>query len=103
MIPVYINARTPGADPAKTVEWTSICRDKSPWIFVYFQKRRSTSRWESVERKRPFFVSINSCSPDRAISSHATLEAAVKAADKQAKEYAEYYAAEKAKKEMKQA
>ena len=88
VIPVYILARTPGADPAKTVEWTSICHNKSPWIVVHYKGFTHKSRWATAARKRPFFVNKNGCATDRALSSHATIDAAIKAANKWAKEYA---------------
>lgn len=79
---VYILARTPGAKPEDTVEWTSICHAKEKFIYIHHIGFRDTSRWVSVERKRPYGVMIRNprsiCSHEW--SWHKTLDGALKAA-----------------------
>lgn len=84
-LPVYILARTPGAE-GRTVEWTEICNRKKEKIFITHEDFRDTSRWTFVERKRKYMVYVNNhC---HHLSSHATLAAAEKAAAKFAQEFA---------------
>lgn len=87
MKPVYVLARTPGA--TDTVEWTDICQDRTTdFVMVHHVATRNTSRWNFVERKRPFEVCYRSRKAVgwAEMSSHKTLEAAIKAANKLAKE-----------------
>ena len=85
MLPIYTLARTPGA--TDTVEWTSICHSKQPFIMIHYSRTYEKSRWVSEDRKRPFAVSYRS--PKSVgwmdISHHATLAAAEKAARRQRK------------------
>lgn len=55
MTPVYISKYTPGIG-AIGVEWTSVCHTRTMFLWIHHQARRDTSRWVSVERKRPFVV-----------------------------------------------
>ena len=76
MAPIFILDRTPGA--TDTVPWTAICRRKTAYIVINHEPRRDTSRWVSVDRRRPFAVYWSGLvSP---ISRHATLAAAMNAA-----------------------
>jgi hypothetical protein len=83
-IPLYVLAHTPGA--TDTVEWTAICHLRTPSVIVHYLARRWTSRHVSHERKRPFDVCWSSghrgdfSRLHHPVSSHATLEAALRAA-----------------------
>ena len=85
VLPVYILARTPGAE-GRTVEWTEICHHKKEKIFITHEPYRDLSRWTFASRKRPFMVYINNHCHN--LSAHKTLEAAEKSAEKFAKEFA---------------
>jgi hypothetical protein len=74
--PIFILARTPGA--SQTVEWTTICRRKTPYLVINHEPRRDTSRWVSVDRKRPFAVYW--CGLTSPLSRHTTLDRAFRAA-----------------------
>ena len=88
-IPIYVLTHTPGA--TDTVEWTSICHLRTPSVIVHHNARRWTSRHVSQERKRPFDVCWSSGKHGdfsrlaHPITSHATLEAALRAAKSFAK------------------
>lgn len=91
-VPVYILARTPGAKPEDTVEWTDVCHSKDDFVFINYVTTRSVgdSGRRVAYRKRPFLVEVRSYRPGSyAIpftwSTHYTLEAAVKEARKVAK------------------
>ena len=88
---MFIHARTPGADPATTVEW-AVVKVEPRAVMVDYEPRYSASRWVSRERKRPFRVSLWTARNWRggchlsARSFHRTLEAAIKSAAKIAKD-----------------
>lgn len=74
--PLFILARTPGA--SQTVEWTTICRRKTPYLVINYEPFRETSRWVTVPRKRAFTLYQSGLvSP---LSRHATLDRAIRAA-----------------------
>ena len=80
---LFVLKSVPGA--TDTVEWTTICHRKEPFIFIKHDRLRQTSRWNCVPRKRPFQVVRW---PGWLIeSSHATLEAALAAARRVAKQH----------------
>jgi hypothetical protein len=83
---VYVCKRAAGADPATSVEWTEVCqtRRSAPFLWVTQRTTRDTSRWTTVVRKRQFVVESSGSMTE--LSSHYTLEAAIKAAHKFAKE-----------------
>jgi hypothetical protein len=91
MLQIYTLARTPGA--TDTVEWTSICHSKQPFIMIHHSPTYQKSRWVHEDRKRPFAVCYRS--PKSVgwmdISYHVTLAAAEKAARRQAKEWGAFY------------
>jgi hypothetical protein len=99
MLPIYTLARTPGA--TDTVEWTSICHSKQPFIMIHHSPTYEKSRWVHEERKRPFEVCYRSSKSVgwTALSHHATLAAAESASRRAAKEWAKFLAdVQKAKK-----
>ena len=59
MYPVYITSmRVPGVLPEERIEWTSICHRKAPFLVIDHDTLRPTSRWQWVERKKPFSVTV---------------------------------------------
>lgn len=92
MLRIYTLARTPGA--TDTVEWTSICHSKEPFIMIHHDRTYEKSRWVHEDRKRPFAVVHRSPKSVgwNTISHHATLDAAKKAARRAAIDWAEFYA-----------
>ena len=92
MLKIYTLARTPGA--TDTVEWTSICHLKEPFIMIHYDSTYEKSRWIHEPRKRPFAVCHRSPKSVgwQAVSYHATLAAAEKSARRNAKEWAAFYA-----------
>src|SRR5262245_26952762 len=90
MIPIYIMKRVPGADVwqamsqggATVTEWEKVCHSPEPFITIHHFPRRDTSRWVSVERKKPFVIWYNR-GRNRGhseISWHASLDSAVRSA-----------------------
>jgi hypothetical protein len=53
----YIDTKAPGAGN-EGVAWTSICHGPRPFLWIQFETMRETSRWQSVERARPFVVQL---------------------------------------------
>lgn len=92
MLPVYTLARVPGA--TDTVEWTSICHSKQPFVMINYSPTYEKSRWVHEARMRPFVVCYRS--PKSVgwmdVSFHKTLANAEKAARRVAKEWAEFLA-----------
>ena len=91
-VPVYIMARTPGAKPEDTVEWTDVCHSKFDFVFINHVTTRlvGDSGRRVAVRKRPFLVETKtyrpgSYNPCFTWSTHYTLEAAVKEAHRVAK------------------
>jgi hypothetical protein len=78
-IPIFIEARTPQADPSETVSWTD-SHLTPEFYWIDHDGYRETSRWTSVERKRKFRIThykhgkfgLNSYDP----TYHATLNKA---------------------------
>ena len=57
-IPIYTLPRVPGADVV--TPWTTFCQSRDPFIAIGYQTTRSTSRWQAVERKKKFEVTLYS-------------------------------------------
>jgi hypothetical protein len=74
---LYVNATLP------VVTWTSVCHIK-PFIAVHHMTRRWTSRYNSVENKRPFQVIYHGMWTK--LGASATLEGAEKIARAMAKD-----------------
>lgn len=84
-LPVYLVQSFPEIGTSRSTEWVSVCNIQK-FIYIQHLPFRDTSRWVSVDRKRPYGVFLNrpkSIGGD-AISWHATLEAAERAANKYA-------------------
>lgn len=86
--PVFILARTPGADhlkhqQIKVVEWTDICHGQlgKEFILIDHQPSRCPSRWTHAKNKRPFVVASRG---RYRLSASSTLEGAVKIAIREA-------------------
>ena len=58
MIPIYITSHVPGTWPSERIEWTTICRTKPAFITIGHDNLRPTSRWQWVERKKKFSVTV---------------------------------------------
>lgn len=81
-VPVFVLEIVPGA--TESVRWIDICRHEGPFLVINHEPLRDTSRWVSVERKRPF--AVYHMGLRHLLSRHATLEAATASANAWIKE-----------------
>lgn len=89
-LPVYLISNFPDIGHSRSTDWTTVC-NKERFVYIMHLPFRDTSRWVSVDRKRPYGVFYNrpkSIGSD-AISWHKTLEAAERTAKKYALEFAD--------------
>jgi len=56
MLSIYTLPRVPGA--TETREWVTFCHSRDPFVVIGYETLRSTSRWNAVERKKKFCVSL---------------------------------------------
>ena len=79
--PIYIHhtAVSNGEIEAPVTEWTDICHGDRKFIWIKFERTRSTTRHGLVDRKRPF-VLVRGGRHD--ITSSKTLAGAIKLAEK---------------------
>jgi hypothetical protein len=59
-IATYLIGHFPAEDgPIDTTAWESVCHSRQPFLFVWHQPFRDTSRWVTVHRGKPYAVILN--------------------------------------------
>jgi hypothetical protein len=88
MLKIFLGEGMPNSDShliSQTTPWTTCIKHPDAFIYVRHQSWRDTSRWVTVDRKRPYIVSLVGKKKYFGwtnISSHTTLPLAMDAAQK---------------------